>query len=119
MLEDKAELVHVETMAEAMRVLEAEPERFDLVVCTLTFSDHRMLEFLLAVKSHPALAAIPFLACRTLVGRLSEELVRRMGEVARQCGGEFLNIALYGEAEGKKMLRAAVAKHARAREHPA
>ena len=91
---------------------------FDLIVCTLTFSDHRMLEFLLAVKSHSPLAAIPFLACRTLVGRLSEELVRRMGEVARQCGGEFVNIALYPEPEARAVLRAAVARHARGRQGP-
>jgi len=40
-------------MSDAMQVLEQDPAGIDLIICTLTFSDHHMLEFLLKVKGNP------------------------------------------------------------------
>ena len=113
MLEERFDLVPVRTMREAMQVLEQQAERIDLVICTLTFSDHRMLEFLLAVKGNPKTSAIPFLVCRVLVGRLSEELVERMGAVAKQFEAEFINLPRFAPDEAREALRAAVAKYVR------
>ena len=60
LLEELADLVPVHGMTEAMQVLEQDPAGIDLIICTLTFSDHRMLEFLLQVKGNPKTSAIPF-----------------------------------------------------------
>jgi hypothetical protein len=108
MLEEVIDLVPVHTMRDALRVLDA--ARIDLIICTLTFSDHHMLEFLLKVKGNPKTSAIPFLVCRVLVGRLSEELVERMGAVARQFEADFVNIPRFPANEAVKGLRAAVVK---------
>jgi PleD family two-component response regulator len=108
MLEEVIDLVPVHTMRDALRVLDA--ARIDLIICTLTFSDHHMLEFLLNIKGNARTSAIPFLVCRVLVGRLSEELVERMGAVARQCGADFINIPRFSPDEAVKGLRAAVVK---------
>ena len=98
-LEGFADLVAVHSLSEAMRVLEQEPPAVDLVISTLTFSDHRMLEFLLEVRGNPRTGAIPFLVCRVIVGRLSEELVERMGVLARQFDAEFLNFGRLPDGE--------------------
>lgn len=110
MLEGLADLVPVHTMREAMEVLEQDPPGIDLIVCTLTFSDHHMLEFLLKVKANPKTSAIAFLVCRVLVGRLSEKLVERMGAVARQFDAEFINLPRFPADEARKGLSAAVMK---------
>lgn len=109
-LEVIADLVPVHTLSEAMRLLERDPRAIDLIICTLTFSDHRMLEFLLAVRNDPRTSAIPFLVCRTIVGRLSEELVERMGVLARQFDAEFLNFGRLPDGEAGRALAAAVRK---------
>lgn len=110
MLEELADLVPVHAMSDAMQVLEQNPAEIDLIICTLTFSDHHMLEFLLKVKSDPKTNAIPFLVCRVLVGRLSEELVVRMGAVARQFDADFINLPRFPAGEAQKELSAAVMK---------
>ena len=110
MLEELADLVPVHAMTEAMQVLEQDPAGIDLIICTLTFSDHRMLEFLLQVKGNPKTSAIPFLVCRTLVGRLSEELVVRMGALARHFEAGFINLPRFPADEARKELSAAVVK---------
>ena len=110
MLEEVLDLVPVHTMAEALHVLQHDRAKIDLIICTLTFSDSRMIEFLLAVKGNAALSGIPFLCCRVLVGRLSEKLVERMGAVARQCGADFVNLAKFPRHEAQRVLRAAVMK---------
>jgi L-ascorbate metabolism protein UlaG (beta-lactamase superfamily) len=110
LLEEHADLVPVHTMAEAMQVLRQDPPGIDLIICTLTFSDHHMLEFLLAVKGNPKTAAIAFLVCRVLVGRLSEKLVERMGAVARQFDADFINLPRYGAQEAGRALSAAISK---------
>jgi hypothetical protein len=110
MLEELVDLVPIHAMSEAMQVLEHDPAGIDLIICTLTFSDHHMLEFLLKVKGNPKTSAIPFLVCRVLVGRLSEELVERMGAVARQFEADFINIPRFPANEAVKGLRAAVVK---------
>lgn len=108
MLEELVDLVPVHTMADALRALEPESERIELIVCTLTFSDHHMMEFLLTVKGNARTSHIPFLVCRVMVGRLSEELVKRMGAVAKQCGADFINIPELPVGEAKDALRQAV-----------
>lgn len=110
MLEELADLVPVHAMSDAMQVLEQDPAGIDLIICTLTFSDHRMLEFLLHVKSNPKTSAIPFLVCRTLVGRLSEELVVRMGALARVFEADFINLPRFPADEARKELSAVVMK---------
>lgn len=110
LLQEHADLVPVHSIAEAMRVLGHHPPGIDLIICTLTFSDHHMLEFLLAVKGNPKTGAIPFLVCRVLVGRLSEELVERMGSVARQFDADFINLPRYGAQEAGRALSATVTK---------
>jgi PleD family two-component response regulator len=110
MLEEVVDLVPVHTMREAVRILEHNPPPVDLIVCTLTFSDHHMLEFLLKVKGDPRTSAIPFIVCRALVGRLAEKLVERMGAVAKQCGAEFINLPQYPPREAADALRAVVMK---------
>ena len=110
MLEELADLVPVHAMSDAMQVLEQDAPGIDLIICTLTFSDHRMLEFLLKVKGNPKTSAIPFLVCRVLVGRLSEELVERMGAVARQFDADFINLPRFPAGEARKGLNAAVMK---------
>jgi len=110
MLEELADLVPVHAMSDAVQVLEQDPSGIDLIICTLTFSDHRMLEFLLHVKGNPKTSALPFLVCRTLVGRLSEELVVRMGAVAQQFEADFINLPRFPPDEAKEELRAAVMK---------
>ena len=109
-LEVIADLVPVHTLSEAMRVLEKGSPAVDLIICTLTFSDHRMLEFLLDVKGDPKTGAIPFLVCRVIVGRLSEELVERMGVLARQFDAEFLNFGRLPDGEAGQALAGAVRK---------
>jgi hypothetical protein len=110
MLEELADLVPVHAMSEAMQVLEQDPAGIDLIICTLTFSDHRMLEFLLKVKGNPKTSEIPFLVCRVLVGRLSEELVERMGAVARQVDADFINLPRFPSDKAQKALSAVVMK---------
>ena len=110
LLEESADLVPVHTLAEAMQVLERDPPGIDLVVCTLTFSDHRMLEFLLKVRGNPKTSAVPLLVCRVLVGRLSEELVERMGAVAQHFDADFVNLPSFEAGEAKQGLSAAVAR---------
>jgi hypothetical protein len=110
MLEELADLVPVHAMSEAMQVLEQDPAGIDLIICTLTFSDHRMLEFLLKVKGNPKTSEIPFLVCRVLVGRLSEELVERMGALARQVDADFINLPRFPTDKARKGLSAAVMK---------
>jgi hypothetical protein len=110
-LEEVADLVPVHAMREAMQVLEQDPPGIDLIICTLTFSDHQMLKFLLEVKNNPKTSAIPFLICRVLVGRLSELIVERMGAVARQFDADFINLPRYPTDEARKRLIAAVRKH--------
>jgi hypothetical protein len=110
MLEELADLVPVHAMSEAMQVLEQDAPGVDLIICTLTFSDHHMLEFLLKVKGNPKTSAIPFLVCRVLVGRLSEEMVERMGAVARQFDVDFINLPRFPADEARKGLSAAVMK---------
>jgi hypothetical protein len=109
MLEQLADLVPVHAMSEAMQVLEQHPAGIDLIICTLTFSD-RMLDFLVKVKGNPKTSAIPFLVCRVLVGRLSEELVERMGAVARQFDADFINLPRFPADEAPKALGAAIMK---------
>lgn len=115
LLEGVAELVPVHTMREAMQVLERQADRVDLILCTLTFSNHHMLDFLLEVKGSPKTSAIPFLVCRVLVGRLSEHLVERMGAVARQFEAEFINLPRFAPDQARQALRAAVMKCAEAK----
>jgi PleD family two-component response regulator len=110
MLEEVMDLVPVHTMADALHVLQHDRGKIDLIICTLTFSESRMLEFLLAVKGNATISDIPFLCCRVLVGRLSEKLVERMGAVAKQCGADFINLAKFPRHEAKSVLRAAVMK---------
>jgi PleD family two-component response regulator len=110
LLEELADLVPVHGVTEAMQVLEQDPAGIDLIICTLTFSDHRMLEFLLQVKGNPKTSAIPFLVCRTLVGRLSEELVVRMGALARHFEADFINLPRFPADEARKELSAVVTK---------
>jgi hypothetical protein len=43
MLEELVELVPVHAMSDAMQVLEHDPVGIDLIICTLTFSDHQIL----------------------------------------------------------------------------
>ena len=110
MLEEVADLVPVHAMSEAMQVLEQDPPGIDLIICTLTFSDHHMLKFLLEVKNSPKTSAIPFLVCRVLVGRLSEGMVERMGAVARQFDADFINLPRFPADEAREGLIAAVMK---------
>jgi len=110
LLEERAELVPVHAMSEALQLLENDAPGFDLIVCTMTFSDHHMLEFLIEVKRNPKTTAIPFLVCRVLVGRLSEELVERMGAVARQFDAQFINLPRFHAEEAKRGLGEAVAR---------
>lgn len=92
-----------------MALLELEPGAFDLIVCSLTFSESRMLDFLVTVQADPRLAGIPFLCCRVLVGILSETLVERLGNAAKLCGAaEFVNIGGRPEDEARAALEAAV-----------
>ena len=109
MLEEVIDLVPVHTMADALHVLQND-RAIDLIICTFTFSESRMIEFLLAVKGNAALSGIPFICCRVLVGRLSEKLVERMGAVAKQCGADFINLAPFPRPEAQSVLRAAVTK---------
>lgn len=107
MLGDLLDLVPVYTIPEALGVLERDD--IDLIVSSLTFSESRTLEFLVAVKANPATAAIPFLCCRLLVGILSETLVESLGQAARLCGAvDFVNIGRLPRAAGRDALRAAV-----------
>jgi hypothetical protein len=108
MLEDLAELVPVHEISEAMQVLEQDSPDIDLIICTLTFSDHHMLEFLLKVKDNPRTSAIPFLVCRVLVGRLSEEIVERMGAVALEFDANFINLPRLPADQARNRLGAAV-----------
>ncbi|MGQ0652191.1 MAG: hypothetical protein ACT4P4_07995 [Betaproteobacteria bacterium] len=107
-LGDLLDLVPVHTIADAMQVLQSEREKIHLIVSSLTFSDSRALEFLVAVKADPASAGIPFLCCRVRVGILSEHLVESLGRAARLCGAtEFVNIGHLPPDEARATLRAA------------
>jgi PleD family two-component response regulator len=109
LLEDVIELVPVHTMAEALGALERDPGKIDLIVASLTFSDSRMLEFLVTVKADPATSGIPFICCRAVVGILSENLVQSLGKAARYCGAaDFVNIGRLPPGEARDVLRAAV-----------
>ena len=110
MLEELVDVVPVHVMSEAMSVLEQDAPGIDLIICTLTFSDHHMLEFLLKVKGNPKTSAIPFLVCRVLVGRLSEELVERLGSGARQFEADFINLPRFPPDQARQALHAAVIK---------
>ena len=115
LLEEVADLVPVHTIRDAMQVLEHDAAGIDLIICTLTFSEHHMLQFLLEVKGNPKTKAIAFLVCRVLVGRLSEALVERMGAVAKQFGAEFLNLPSLPEDEARDALRGMVTRCVSAR----
>jgi CheY-like chemotaxis protein len=109
MLEDVLELVPVHTMAEALSLLQRDAGEIDLIICSLTFSDSRMLEFLVRVKADPGTSGIPFLCCRVLVGILSENLVESLGKAARYCGAaDFVNLGRLPPEEASDVLRAAV-----------
>lgn len=111
MLGDVLDMTPVQTIAEAQGVLERERGRIELIVSSLTFSESRALEFLVAVKADPDTQAIPFLCCRMLVGILSENLVEGFGRAAKLCGAaDFVNIGRLPRDEAREALRAAVAR---------
>jgi hypothetical protein len=111
MLADMLDVVAVQTISEAEAVLERERGRIDLIVSSLTFSESRALEFLVAVKANPDTEAIPFLSCRVLVGILSENLVESFGRAAKLCGAaDFVNIGQLSPDQAREALRAAVAR---------
>ena len=56
------------------------------------------------LKNIKKTSAIPFLVCRTFVGRLSEELVVRMGALARQFEADFINLPRFPAHEAGKEL---------------
>jgi hypothetical protein len=108
MLDEVFDLVPVHTTRHVWPVLNE--GRLDLIICTLTFGEHRMLEFLLDVKGNARTSAIPFLVCPVLVGRLSDEFVERIGAVVRQFGADFINIDRFPPGEAVQRLRATVVK---------
>jgi len=111
MLGDELDLVPVHSIAEAQSVLERERGSIALILSSLTFSESRTLEFLVAVKADPDTAAIPFLCCRLLVGILSENLVESFGRAAKLCGAaDFVNIGRLPPDRAREALRAAVAR---------
>ena len=108
MLGDILDLVPVHAMPEALEILGR--EKFDLIVSSLTFSESRTLEFLVAVRADPRTAATPFLCCRVIVGILSEHLVESLGRAAKLCGAtDFVNLGGLPPDEARDALRAAVA----------
>ena len=111
MLGDVLDMVPVHTIAEAQAALERERGRIELIVSSLTFSESRALEFLVAVKSDPHAQAIAFLCCRVLVGILSENLVASLGRAAKLCGAaDFVDIGQLPRDQAREALRAAVAR---------
>ena len=117
LLADVLDLVPVHDMAGALKVLKRESERIDLIVASLTFSESRTLEFLVAVKADAQTAAIPFLCCRLLVGILSEKLVESLGRAAKLCGAtDFVNVGGLPPDAARDTLRAAVTRCLAARE---
>ena len=109
MLEDIADVVPAYTVDEALQILQAAD--VDLVLATLTFSESRMLEFLVALKAEPTTSRIPFLCCRAVVGILSEQLVESLGTAAKLCGAkDFVNIGNLSSEQARDALRAAVLK---------
>ena len=96
-------------MADAFRVLEAEP--VDLIVATLAFDESRMIEFLQAVKRVRTLRDIPFYCCRVVRGIITDDLVGRLAAVCKEGGAaDFTDTAKLSPAAAaraiKKMLGA-------------
>jgi len=85
-------LIPAHTTADAFRILEH--EQIDLIVSTIAFDESRMLEFLVTVKGTAAVAHIPFLCSRVLVGALRDSLVGSMGDACKACGAVgFVDLA--------------------------
>ena len=106
MLQESLELVEADTMADAFRILEAEP-RPDLVVATRAFDESRMIEFLQAVKKDRKLQKVPFYCCRLVRGIVTDDLVGKMAAVCKECGAEdFVDVAKLPKDAAAKALRA-------------
>lgn len=107
MLRERLDLVPVHAMSDALELLGR--EKIDLIVSSLTFSESRSLEFLVAVKADPASAGIPFLSCRVVVGILSETLVESLGRAAKLIGAtDFVDIGGLPPDKARDALLAAV-----------
>lgn len=106
MLQDSFDLVPVLTMAEALEVLEGEPGKVDLVLCTLAFDESRMIEFLQTVKRNRNLRDIPFYCCRVVQGVISDNLMDKMAEVCKAGGAEdFVDVAKLPRAAAARALK--------------
>lgn len=62
LLSDHFELFHAATIKQALKsAREVQPHA---IICTLTFDDSRMFDFLKAVKDDSLISSIPFITCR-------------------------------------------------------
>ena len=107
MMRDTANLILVQTTADAFRILEQ--QQIDLIVSTIAFDESRMLEFLVSVKGTASLAHIPFLCSRVLVGALRDSLVGSMADACKACGAvDFVDVARMPPEMAEATMRKAV-----------
>jgi hypothetical protein len=113
MLAAVADLVPVHTAAQALQVLERDPDACSLIVCTVAFDDSQMLQFLQAVKDTPALKPIPFLCCRILASVLSDNVIGLVRTVCVDCGAvDLLDISNLAASDAQTALQGAVMLYA-------
>ena len=107
MLDGTVDLVPVHTPHDALRILER--ERINLILVTVAFDESRMVEFVQAVKAHPAAGAIPLLCARVVPSLMRDSLIGATRDACKACGAvDLVDVATLPADNAKAALRAAV-----------
>jgi len=104
MLTPLVDTVVVETIEEALRILER--NGFQLILSTIAFDGSRMMDFLQAVKRTPSSSAIPFVCVRALPSVLSDRFVESTRAACEQSGAAaFVDIAKFDHHKAQSLLK--------------
>lgn len=112
-LEDAAELVGAQSVAEALREVD---RGADLIICNVRFDDSRMFDFLGALAERPAARGVPVICCRVLHRPLSAGARRAIALALEALGvAEFVDMQAIQEEQGIEAAKEALRRAALSR----
>jgi hypothetical protein len=112
MVQDLVEVFPANTIHQALMVLEREPQRILLIVCTIAFDDSRLFDFLQLIKTSDRTRHIPFIGCRVLASVLPDNLVNGLSQSCKFLGAsDFVDIANVEKQFAVHVMRNLVIKH--------
>lgn len=111
MFQGLLEIYPAHTVRDALKILE-DPQRIDLIICTVAFDESRMFDLLQLVKENERTSAIPFIGCRILVSVLTEDSIDRLAQVCKLFGAaDFVDVARLEKQSASMLVRKVVMKH--------